>query len=457
MSHFKLHATILTITSDVSRHPTISKGIRAVQIFLGRHFDADIARDIGAFMRYQASRIRSTISYWERFVTLPALAFDGTPKDVYERAIGKATSFVAHCHDAIRNGLDMSCPEHVLLAASQEQYRRCYESQVLLQRGRFAEAVACAMKRMPTATWLVIEDENTDSTLDAPDRMSAAIFPGDLEDPALLQQKLEAPEFSWSTARLDRLRSAPMDTIPRILQSLQDAALCLKGIDICVPLPDDLSCLSTTEIDHPKLRSISQNLRAFKFNPRHAWKLPLDTSNLLLGFLSTILDTCTLQKIDLCMDFQYDRDADDPPTFSMAPVLLSRTWPQLKWLSYNGAFHFEELQEVVNRLGKVVDLEWSGYLMDASWAEVLDFLKGRLSPGSFLGDVNGSIAGAECDGMDGVQIDFLFGEERPFSPSRATKFIRGWTDTNPVRDWVNGDLMMPEENGDDWSVTSGDD
>lgn len=440
----------------MSQHPTISKGIRAVQIYLGRHFDADIAGDIQAFARYQTSRIRTYISDWKPSLARP-YKFDKTPTEVYERAIDKATCLAAHWEDAIQSGIDMSRPEHVLLRTSQEQYQRCYESQLLLQHGGFGEAVAYAMKRMPTATWLVIEDENH-STYYGPDYKLTTIFPEDLEDPILLQQKLQAPAFSWRMANDHGLRSPPIDTIPKLLQSLQEAALCLKGIDICVPLPDDLSCLSTTEIDHSKLRAISQKLRAFYFNPKDALQLSLDTSNLLGGFLSTILDSCSLQRIDIYMDIQYKTQSHDPPTFSTAPILLSRTWPELKELSYNGPFYFEELQKVVHRIGKGVDLQWGGYLMDASWAEVLDFLKGRVSHDSRVGDGNGSIAGAECHAMDGDEFSLIFSPGmRPFSMSRATKFIQGWIETNPVIDWENGDLENIGENGYDESVTTEDD
>jgi len=429
---------------EVSRHPTISKGIRAIKIPLGRHFDAGIVHDIRAFAHYQASRLRGKIETWERNVEHPMLmSFDDTPIEVYERAIDRAIVIAESWEDAAQNGLNENCPEHVLLNKAQEQYQRCYESQVLLQRGAFAQAVVNAMTRMPTATWLSIVDEDIRSWR-GPERKLENVFPEDLEDPDSLQLKLQAPVFSWAMARYQGLMSPPIDMIPSILLSIGNAGICLKGIDILIPPPIDLSSFSTTEIEHPKLRATSQKLQAFTFSPRRAEALPMDTSNLLSGFLSTILDTSALQRIDLGFDFQY-KDSDGlQPTFSMAPILLSRTWPNLKELSFNGPFYFEELQKVVNRIGKDVDLKWSGYLMDASWAEVLDFLQGRVSYNARLGDVNGSIAGAECEDMTREEINFIFQEEiNIWSGSRATKFIRGWTKTNPVRDWENGELAMP--------------
>lgn len=458
MFYVKVDMTPQSIShlNEVSQHPTISKGIRAVQIPLGRHFDANIANDFQDFAHYQASRLREHVEGWEMNIARP-LGFDKTPKDVYERAVEQASTIAASWEDAAQFGVDEDCSEHVLLKIAQKEYQRCYESQVLLQRGAFGQAVATAMKRMPTATWLDLTDEDLYSR--GPERMLSNFFPRDLEDPALLQLKLQAPEFSWSMARYKGLRSPPIDTIPSILASVGEARICLKGVDIRMPLPDDLSSFSMAEAEHPKLRAASQQLRAFEFRPRHATPLSLDTSYLLSGFLSTILDTRTLQKIDLCFDFQYENGEHIPPTFSMASVLLSRHWPELKALTYNGPFYFEEMQKVINRIGKDVDLQWSGYSMDESWAKVLDFLRGRVSHNARLGDVNGSIAGAECEEMTTEERDFIFREDlESFSGSLATKFIRGWTDTNPVKDWENGELMIPEvmiedgDDGDDGSV-----
>jgi hypothetical protein len=64
---------------------------------------------------------------------------------------------------------------------------------------------------------------------------------------------------------------------------------------------------------------------------------------------------------------------DPPPLLSMAPLLLSSTWPNLKILRFVGPFHFEELKAVFKPLGQDVKFQWSGYLMSGSWVEVLDF------------------------------------------------------------------------------------
>lgn len=423
---------------EVSRHPTISKGIRTIRLALGCYFDAGIACDIQAFAQYHLVRLQDEIQIWESIV----LRISNTSKkEFYERTIEKAIAIAASWEDAARNGIDENCPEHVLLKSSQETYKQGYESQLLLQRGAFGQAVASAMKRMPTATRLDIADEYIDRMLPASEQW---FYPEDMADPVSLQLKLQAPASTWGNTRLKGLRSPPTDTIPSILLSVEEARIFLEGINIHIPPLDDFSSFSTTEVDHLKLRSSSQQLRAFTFKPVSPYGvgvLSLDTSYLLSGFLSTILDTSALQRIDLSFVYQYT-NSDSPPTFSMASVLLSRTWPKLKELSYIGPFYFEEMQKVVNRIGKEVDLNWSGYLMDASWSEVLDFLRGRVSCKASLGQAH-LIAGAECEDMTaGVKGMIFTPGFRAFTESQANRFIRGSTSTNPVRDCENGELEM---------------
>ncbi|KAL1851039.1 hypothetical protein Daus18300_012710 [Diaporthe australafricana] len=448
MFYVKINLTpeSLAHLDQVAQHPLISKGIRALKVCLGRHFDSDIAHDIRAFAQYQATRLRSHIEGWEMIVQHPSI-FDHTPPEVVQRAIDRAVSVSESFEAAAQHGVNENCREHVLLGKAQEIYRQGYGSQLLLHGGAFAQAIASAMVRMPTASWLNIQDEDIYSSFAAKNRLQA-FCPEDLENYDMLQLKLQAPNFSWSMARYQGLRSPPADVIPSILLSTGEAGTGLIGLDIDIPPPDNLSSLSAAQVEPPKLQAASQQLRSFTFRPRRGESLPMETLSVLRGFLATIIHTSSLQRISLCFDFMYEAISGQP-TVSMAPILLSHAWPSLRELEFNGPFYFEDLQKVVNSIVEHVTLQWSGYLMDASWVEVLDFLRGHGScAGITLGDVNGSIAGAECEHMTREEVDFIFsrsvskGHWR--SMGRATEYVQGWTTQNPIVDWENGELEMPQ-------------
>lgn len=437
-----MNSQSLAHLDEVSRHPTISKGIRAIKICLGRHFDSNISNDIQAFARYQATKLRNHICNW-KFSVLHRSTLGGS-SDVLKRAIDRGIILADSFDEVARHGLNETCPEHVLLRMAQEGYRQHYESQLLLQHGHFAQAIVSAMMRMPTATWLSIEDEDEDiRAISGTAWESEPICPKNMEDLDTLRLKLQSPSFSWKMARYSGLSSPPVDVIPSILLSIGEAGIRLTGLDIDVPLPNDLSSFSRDQIETSKMHVSSQHLKAFAWRPRHPFPLSTEAVPLLRSFLSTILQTSSLQRIDLCFDFMSRKISGLQPIASMA-ILLSRPWPSLKELSFNGPFHFQDLRKLVNHIDKNVELQWSGYLMDESWAGVLDFLRDcRLHATITLR----SIAGAECENMSCTEIDCIFSKNESVSSlaseSRAERYIRGWTTQNPVTDWVNGDLEMP--------------
>lgn len=237
---------------EVSRHPTISKGIRAVKICLGRHFDPDIARDTRAFALYQGTKLRNYLDSWEMSIQ-HRYPLGEISRDALQRAIDRGTIIADSFDEAAQHGLNETCPEHVLLRAAQECYRQHHETQLLLQKGPFAQAIISAMMRMPTATWLSIQDEDI-RAISGPDWESDIIYPENLEDVDTLRLKLEAPSFSWGMARYRGLRSPPVDVIPSILLSIGEAGIHLTGLDIDVPLPDNLSSFSRDQVEPSKMQ-----------------------------------------------------------------------------------------------------------------------------------------------------------------------------------------------------------
>lgn len=427
----------------VSRHPTISKGIRTIKICLGRHFDRDVANDFEAFARYQETKLRNRIEFWQRSVQDGVFFPPNLSREVLQKAIPRGVAIADSFDEAVRHGLDETCPEHVLLRTTQECYRQQYESQLLLQRGPFAQAIVSAMMQMPAATCLSIQDTDT-MALSLSEWNFTNIKPEDLDDLENLRLNFQAPSPSWSLASCDELRSPPVDIIPSILSSVGEAGICLVGLDINVPTPDDLSSFLRDKSEPSKSQASLQQLKAFACRPGDALTISTQAVPVFTGFLFTLLETSSLQVIDLRFGFMYGAaSVVGQPTISMAPILLSRPWPNLKELSFNGPFQFQDLRKLINHIDKNVELKWCGFLMDGSWAEVLDFLRDcRLHATITLGDMNGSIAGAELKGCSMEGLDYIFGEggltPSLASKSRAVGYLRGWTTRNPVIDWTNG-------------------
>lgn len=427
----------------VSQHPTISKGIRAVKIYLGRHFDPEISHDFRAFADYQESKLRRSISLWKMNIWHP-LFYGAKPRELFQKAIDRAIPIAESFQKAAQNGLDENCPEHFLLGKAQECYRQNYNFQEFLYRGAFAQAIVSSMLRMPTATWLSIQDEDTRPII-GPDQKVGFIFPEDLEDLSTLELRLQAPRFSWMMERNSELSSPAVDLIPEILSSIGEVGIRLIGLKIDVPLQEDLSLFSADQAKPSKLQASSKQLSAFTFHLR-VMLLSEETVPLLKISLSVILQTPSLRSIDLCFD--------SISTISMATILFPQLWPSLEKLSFDGPFCCDDLKKLVNHIGNDVNLQWRGYLLDGSWAEVLDVLRGcKLRTTITLGGANRSIAGAESDSMSSEELIFIFGNHSfgRRSMNEATRYIRGEATHNPVIDWENGNLhIFVHDSTDDW-------
>lgn len=447
-SHLLLHHVNVGLTAqslahldEVSQHPFISKGVLGVTLFLGPFYDSALAGNIRTFATYRAAKLRHSIEWWERDIEMHI--DDGDPAEIYQEAIAKGIPLAESWEEAADQGIDVTRVDHVMLADAHTLYCQRYEHQKAVIDG-FAQTVGSAMRRMPSATWVKAEDRNIFNI-----GLSSWPSPNDMNDPVLLREKLLVP-LDWHDARVYGLGPAPFDIIGGLLLSLHQAEIHLKGLDIQTPPPTFPN--TPTTLNEQDLCVAIRQLKAIKVRPksniRHVYwaERAADEWMPFMRFLSRLLRTESLQNIDL--DFYYMCDNHPPPSLSMAPIILSYIWPSLTSLHFNGPFHLEELRAVVQRLEKDVDLQWGGYLLSGSWAEVLDIVKEYDSWETCIGHINGSVYGQEADELTQQEWDFIFRAGIGiYDVSRATKFTqRDWLQkSNPVRDWENGEIVIPEE------------
>lgn len=475
-SHLLMSAVFVTLVKprsigvleQVSRHPTISKSVRSVNIQLGQYFDGHIARNFRSFAQYHASRLLDDVRQWTEDLETDLADDPDDPILVEEQTlINRATALANLWEAAASRGVDNNCPEHVMLKMAHFQYQRCYGDQLILQRGVLAQSVATAMARMPNARTLCIVPGRSPRTSLDYDQPDSDIFTPRLfsvESRRKLRLVLQAPLGDWSYhTRSTYLDKPPGDMIPSILSDILEADICLKELDIRLPLRENitgLSLFSTTQPGRPKLRAVLQQMETFRYSPDEFGVFrgrSREARVLFQRCLSSSLDTSALQRVDLRfepdhLEYQYTNGIRmlRPPTLSEAPILFSRCWPNLKELRFQGPFYLEELLRIVHRVGKDVWLHWSGYLMDRSWAELLDLLRDLDSRDNFhlgCGLANG-MAGAEYIqdlniGDFNLLHQWPWSEENPHEHtacSWATHFVRGSSNKNPYRLWAEGKL-----------------
>ncbi|KAI1160540.1 hypothetical protein F5B18DRAFT_632153 [Nemania serpens] len=452
-SHLLVHHIRVDMTrsslahlDEVSRHPSVSKGVRAITLHLGPFYDRFLAHDIRAFAAYRASQLRLSIENWENTIDLQIYGDD--PVEVFQGAITKGVILAESWERLAARGIDTNSADHLMMSSAHQQYIQLYEDLTEISAS-FAQAIASAIKRMPTASWVTIDDQNALEFYKW--GRHAFSLPGDVDEADSLLKNLLLP-IGWSGVREHQLAPPPFNLIGELLISLEELQIPLAGLDIATPPP--VPEPPTPMYEQSVLYTAAKSLKAISFRPRtNIWnkywteRAPGEWAY-FTNFLRSLLHANSLQKIDLSFYFM---GADNPPPLlSMAPLLLSYTWPNLKILHFNGPFHFEELKAVLKPLRQNVQVQWSGYLMSGEWTGVLEFLRKRKSLKQELGDVNGSIYGQECDQMTKSERDFVFNEKGMYRlGSLATQYIQGWIPSNPVSDWSMGELDMPEMMEDD--------
>lgn len=434
---------------EVSRHPLLSKGVRAIKLSLNPYYDAVHANDIQAFAAYNASKLRETVEYWETVQS----NFQNAPKGLTETIV-KAYSLANSWDQVAAQGINATDTYHMLLLKAYEKYGTGYRDYMDLCNS-LAQRIASAMERMPTASWLSTDDCRHIG------QYITTLRPNDLDSPDSLQEKLAMPlgDMHWSSRKEMRkcdLEPPPFYLISDLLLSIQQVGVTLKGLDLGTPPPADGVSIAQTTREQSELLAAARQLKTIQFHPRNnCWETewserPAEAWKPIIKFLTHLIRTESLQKLDL--NFYFMMNDDHQPTLSMAPIIMSFAWPNLEILRFNGPFYFEELRFVVERLDKKVKLQWSGFLMSGSWAGVLDFLKGTTLKQIEVGDVNGSIYGQEHEEMSAGERKVVFEGDYRVQwnvGSLATQYVRGWRESNPVREWENGTLQMPEPQGDD--------
>lgn len=345
---------------EISRHPTISKGVIAVCVVL-EFYSTTLAEDIQRFARYHEIQLTRDVDIWNHFVDGPAAG------QISREHIRKARAIIESWSDVAWNGVDEDDDREgtMILRRAHEQYRSFCADQVTLRGGSFSRAVASAMERLPVATWINIDD--SDRFTRDPTRYSNKGIAA-IDNLGILEQNLAQPIDRWEIAQIRGLDDdLPTDILSELFIATQESGIRLRGLDIWTPPPMPLTrFLPANESDHGKLRAAVKHLKKIHFQPwqledREFWaERELHEWAPFVTYLSILLDSAQLREISLELHFMWTSDL--PPIVSMGPILLSRVWPNLESLSFDGPFHMEEMMQVITRAPQKITLELSGYL-----------------------------------------------------------------------------------------------
>ncbi|CZR63746.1 uncharacterized protein PAC_13643 [Phialocephala subalpina] len=450
-SHLLVHFLRVGMTRDslahfqeISRHPTIRKGVQAVRVYLN-FFSPLMANNILKFAQYHIDKLRETTGHIDAGVTQ---GMYDKPEDEAnaKEAVRKMSEILDSWEDFVWDRPDITTSGYakllqraeeeesghlkVLLKAHEGYRERFSYQQRSIKSGAFIASIGAAMARMPLATRLEIHDQEPLTQRFKP------TFYQKVEDRECLITSMMRPA-EWEEARLFNLGDPPAKVLLKLPGTIHKAGGIVISLAIKFSPPENYSCLALSKDGQRDLKEALRRLKDFDFHPEAVKGLRVgpirDEAEIqhLSKFLNTIMDTDCLESIDLCFETLWERRTT--PHFTLGPVIMLRPWPNLNHVSwYAPSLHLEDIKQFVSDLSKKPSYMsmWDCHLLSGTWAEALDILRGNTQYITFKDPF-----GAECDDMTDEQKKAIFEAEgkHHMDTSPAENYLRGYIPNNPLR------------------------
>ncbi|KFX96248.1 hypothetical protein V490_03443 [Pseudogymnoascus sp. VKM F-3557] len=411
---------------EISRHPIISKGVRAVRVVL-HSYNPTLYEHIEEFIHYHIENLAEQVHMfeatrrweWEKIpeeVALEKLRKAKVVLDSWRRITSSAEK--AHEIDSVHRGL---------VERTHEQYRRLYEEQESMgSHGKFANIVGRAMARMPCARKLDFND--TEFLMMRGDVFNAP--GGDICD-AIYKEMLK-PATGYS-AKIHGLEQMPYHVVTEVPVAVRSAGVWLNDIDIKLSFVGGSQQLVTDLEAREKVSAAMQQVKTFSFKCSDS--LDERDSDNLNKFLETCLDTPSLKKLKL--DLRIDGEAEEWHVDIAGRFIASRPWRNLTDISiFQVSVDLSDLVSFLQSLPPSIECLWitDMHLRSGTWAEALEVLREK----SYKIVHITSPRGAECDDLSQEELENVFGKPN-HNFSSAEQYIRKlrYMTNNPLQSLKN--------------------
>ncbi|ATY65018.1 hypothetical protein A9K55_003843 [Cordyceps militaris] len=399
---------------EISRHPTIAKGVRAVRVVL--HFHKLSFNDLDTFISHQADQLENAVSLFEESRKWePSTIPEHTASEMITNGrVAVSTLRRQASADTDNDGGyledDRSRREH--LAGIHREYLILFEKQALLiKTGEFCRLVGSAIARMPSARRLEFTDAHFASLREP------RLIPGTDVWSTLYPFMLQ-PMTGYHT-RAYGFESPNYECIINVIEAVRNAGTLLSSIDIKL---STLAC-PTGLVPAPDIRrefsSGMQQLEAFSF--KYSGNANDQDVSDLHEFLSTCLDTASLQRLTLDMK----GSEVESPRIDVGQIMGSMSRHKLtNILLHYVAVEVSKLKLLLERLPQSMNginqmNVMNICLLSGTWKDALDVLRRKARGIMALSHPRG----AECDSMSQEDYERIFGHEDHACSSEAEMYI----------------------------------
>lgn len=369
--------TSLERLDEISRHPTISRGVRRLIVSVDV-YSPELARDVQGFTAYCMRELAE-------FVSLPtAHTATREAREIYR----SWRCFLESSRDPY-NGTSHLNVDHIsALHNGWLRYQDLYDQQqMVLRNWRFSDGIASAISRMALLNDLVIRDRSR-STADE-DLWSSSLYHkmGALvQNPTRLVEEVMLHTFSWRKATEKSVENPPTYLLYLILLAISNAGSSLAHLRFDLTPPQYLG-LELNRFEWIQLGSFSRGLKSFKLaigaersGLVHKIRSRKEIRN-FERFLAVLTRSGELDTLALDFAFrerQYHEinRMHDPRRTSIGPLMVD--WQKHRNIHLkNCSITLKELRTFVGlpRNEPAVLGLWYVFLLDGTWAEVVEILR----------------------------------------------------------------------------------
>ncbi|KAI1136908.1 hypothetical protein F5Y05DRAFT_389449 [Hypoxylon sp. FL0543] len=359
-------STSLARLDKISRHPSISQGVRAVVVVL-RVFSSALAHELDfEFVHHQWLELRNLVRSWRAGVedsNIPE-GEDGNLEAVTKcRRILDSWNRLAENLTA-RNLSDDDQRNLQLIKRVYEQYRQAYlEQERILADGSFVRAVADAVARFPFAKSLAITDCKSACTPSSQRPTRSPLIENMLNDDLLIRNL--AQPMAWGLVEDPDRSISPFKLLSQIPLAIHEAGVILTDITYNIGSLNPSSGLVNNP-DFRDLRIAMRQLTRFEFSlgtyvteSFGSRVSTYDAIRCIVNFIEAFIDTDSMQYMRINVGDLFGLLGKET-TRGFRNLLLTRPWPHLSYVYFQGPIYFEELQEFYARIPRPAQVELVG-------------------------------------------------------------------------------------------------
>lgn len=456
-SHLLLYRLDVSVThrslnhlDEVSRHPTISKGIRS--LWIRAALFKPLPDTLEAFVRQVIKILREDyVNDLQNMRDCFDEAYPGDPRSESQPLWHGDYSYMSQLIKDVgnRNDIMLSCTKYLedettpriedgnmaTLRQVYSKYSRLWHGQkMLLQNGTFVASVSQAVARLPSGASMTITDYMSSELYTLSDENLSETY-------ANVRDRLLEPS-DWASEVTSLLSQPPIRLLYKLPNAIARSGSPLTKLRIYLDCSTEHN-LRLSKKQAEDLVSAAEHLKLLEIFCHLKVRAPEEQVS-LCNFASLLAKGTNLRSV--AFGFGLLPKAEG---LSVGPLLALLPWAKLRQVSLTSAsIHCDELSELLKKLETATYIKLNSVcLRSGLWANLLDVLREKATCDSEVEDVSGK----EDQGVDAVEFGRQVDRTYNGAPNPATRYIRGELLENPLRLYPAQDDMDSDDTDQDYA------